>query len=659
MAAIISDKFRIFNAKQFLESLSEPAGGAQDSAEKTRMYFFVGRPQRWDAFLEIFSSNSINFVAGNSVYVASDDNGTYTFANSPFKAQIEEVYDNSLILTSVSPSTNSAPLPGANLEGWNGTADTGAEARAGVYRYATEDTPPTPLDNQNEKFDVYDEIIAAKRITDQFARNVVTRYDWNLLATEPRFDMWMPDYAATTTGQVGKQSTTGAASIGDAKFYAVNGNYEVFKCLYNGKFPGQVDPNPVYEPKTTPSAGQGTYSAGTGIFTEGSDTTVADSASSGYVWKYMYTIPTDDVLRFLSTNFMPINLGVTPFNSTAETTRAATEALAVDGAIYISLIEDLGSSLPNGIHFAPVLGDGQVSGTEAVAEIVVSGGTINSVRMVTVGSGYTYGTIALDDGATVGGLKYGLFAEQTLTNPRTGVTGTGAIEPILSPQGGHGSDFELELNAKRVMTNIRLTYAEGSGDFPVDNDFRRIGIIKDPYNWGTTDFATLDTLNGLYAVKISGTGGTDYVQDEVITQTLAGGGTARGTVVSWTLDSGSTTEGVLKYIQSPDIHADNGVLRSFEAGSPITGAASLSAGSADATTTGSTILGVSFTNGFGVPEIEPNSGDIIYVENRRLITRAADQIEDIKLVIEFWSIPNLLNKVRKIRTLVIHNAPEY
>ena len=635
MAAIISDKFRIFNAKQFLESLSEPVGGAENSAEKTRMYFFVGRPQRWDAFLEIFSANATAFVANQFVYVASDSNGTYTWANSPFKATIEEVYDNSLVLSDVGPSVNSTPLPGATLEGWNGAADTGAEAKAGVYRYATEDTPPTPLDNQGEKFDVYDEIIAAKRITDEFARSVITRYDWNLLATEPRFDMWKPDYSATTTGQVGKQSTTGATSISEAKFYVINSNYEVFKCLYNGEFPGQVDPNPVYEPKTTPSAGQGTYDAGTGLFTEQSDATVAAAASSGYVWKYMYTIPTDDVLRFLSTNFMPINLGATPFNPTAESTRAATEALAVDGAIDITLVEDAGSGLPNGTHYAPVLGDGQVSGTEAVAEIVVSGGAINSVLMVERGAGYTYGTIALDDGATVGGIKYGLFADQALTTPRSGVTGTGALEPVLPPQGGHGADFELELNAKRVMTNIRLTYAEGSGDFPVDNDFRRIGIIKDPYNWSTTDFATLDTLNGLYAVKINGTGGTDYVADETITQPLAGGGTARGTVVSWTLDSGSTTAGVLKYIQTPDQHTDNGVVRPFEAGTPITGSASLAAGSPDASTTATTILGVSFTNGFGVPEIEPNSGDIIYVENRRLITRAADQIEDIKLVIEF------------------------
>jgi hypothetical protein len=627
MAAIISDKFRIFNAKQFLESLSEPAGGAEDSPEKTRMYFFVGRPQRWDAFLEIYSQNAVAFAENQFVYVASDTNGSYTFANSPFKASIEQVYDNSLILSDVTPSVNATPLPNAVLEGWNGAADTGAEARAGVYRYATEDTPPTPLDNQIEKFSVYDEIIAAKRITDQFARAVITRYDWNLLATEPRFDMYKPDYSATTTGQVGKQATTGASSLGASKFYVINSNYEVFKCIYNGQFPGQVDPNPVYEPKTTPSAGQGTYDAGSGLFTESADAVVANTAGSGYIWKYMYTIPTDDVLRFLSTNFMPINLA-------GEATRAATEAAAVDGAIDVVLVEDLGSGLPNGTHYAPVLGDGQVSGTESVVKIVVTAGAIESTEVVVNGAGYTYASIALDDGATVGGIKYGLYAEQALTTARTGVGGTGALEVVLPPQGGHGADFELELNAKRVMTNIRLTYAEGSGDFPVDNDFRRIGIIKDPFNWTTTDFAVLDTLNGLYAAKITGAS-ADYVSDETITQALAGGGTAKGTVVSWTLDAGSTTDGVLKYIQSPDLHADQGVVRAFDDSANIVGAASLASGAVNTGVTATTLLGISFTNGFGFPEIEQNSGDIIYVENRRLITRAADQIEDIKLVIEF------------------------
>ena len=68
------------------------------------------------------------------------------------------------------------------------------------------------------------------------------------------------------------------------------------------------------------------------------------------------------------------------------------------------------------------------------------------------------------------------------------------------------------------MTNVRLTYAEGSGDFPVDNDFRRIGIIQDPYNYGTTTVATATTLRGTAAVKLTGSG--DYTIDEEITQTV-------------------------------------------------------------------------------------------------------------------------------------------
>ena len=195
-------------------------------------------------------------------------------------------------------------------------ADTGAEARAGVYRYATEDAPPTPLDNQLEKFAVYDEIIAAKRIKSEFARAVVTRYDWNPLATEKRFDMYKPDYTETTTGQVGKGSFTSATELGAAKFYLINGKYEVFKCLYNGEFPGRTLPDPQFI-NLILLLGAGlepTFS--NGIFTDGA-TVAAVSATSGYVWKYMYTIPTNDVIRFLSTNFLPIN-------EATESTRAAT-----------------------------------------------------------------------------------------------------------------------------------------------------------------------------------------------------------------------------------------------------------------------------------------------------------------------------------------------
>ena len=44
---------------------------------------------------------------------------------------------------------------------------------------------------------------------------------------------------------------------------------------------------------------------------------------------------------------------------------------------------------------------------------------------------------------------------------------------------------------------------------------------------------------------------------------------------------------------------------------------------------------ITFTNGFANEEIEHDSGDILYTESRRPISRASDQTEDIKLIIEF------------------------
>ena len=604
MAAIISDKFRIFNAKQFLESLTE--GPNDTSAERSRMYFFVGRPQPWKAYLEVHTKNSTAFVVGNEVYIG-------TYGSTAFRATVAAVYDSALLLTDVfgSNGVNSAPPLGSALKGRSGGAggsDTGATAVSGVYRYATEDVPPLPLDNQTEKYGLYDEMIAAKRITDAFARTVIRRYNWDLVAN-PKFDMWKPDYSATPGGggQIGKQTATGASSIADAKFYVMNSSYEVFKCLYNGETPSNTTGQNATEEPSTAGAN---YASATGLYTE--------TTGAGYIWKYMYTIPTDDVLKFLSSDFMPI---VLPNNAS----RQAVVALATAGACDVALIENAGSGLPaSQTLYTSIKGDG----TGGIVKFVTNGaGAITSAEIEARGSGYTYANVLFANG--------NLFSNAGLSSAvATGASAVGAIEIVLPPAGGHGSDHETELNGKRVMTNIRLTYSEGQGDFPVDNDFRRIGIVADPYNYGTTTFATADTLSGLKSIKITGAT-ADFSVDEKITQTVTGG-TAYGTVVSWTLDSGSTTAGVLKYIQTNDAHLDQGVVRAFESNgsNAITGEGSTASGTVD-TGYGSSLLGVTFASGLAAPEIENNSGDIIYVENRRLITRAPDQIEDIKLVIEF------------------------
>ena len=568
MAAIISEKFRIFNAKQFLESLSE--------ASATNMYFFVGRPQKWYAYLEIYNVSG-TFQVGETV------------TGGGLSGTVQEVHPNSLLLAVT--NATSAPASGSTMTG--GTSS--ATAKASTYRYATEDAPPAPIDNQIEKAAVYDDIVAAKRITSTFARLVAPRYNWSL-STNPKFDMYRPNYSPTPGGggAIGVQTALGSSALSGSKYYVMNSNYEVFKCLYNGQTPANpTGINATYEPKTSPTAGQGTYA--NGLFTE---------SATGYIWKYMYTLSTADVIAFLSSDFLPMGTYAGP--------------AAVDGAIHIAVIKDGGANMPtNGTVYVPVDGDG----TNAIVKITTSaGGAISSAEMYAAGTGYTYGNVRLVNG--------NIYTDTALSNAATiAANATGAIEVIMSPEGGHGADLAAEFFAKRVMTNIRLTYAEGSGDFPVDNDFRRIGIIQDPYNYGTTTVASASTLRGTAALKLTGSG--DYTIDEEITQTVSGG-TAKGRVVSW-----DSTNGILKYFQSPDLHTHNGKVLAFDhATNNVTGATSSTARPIDGNQD-TALADISFTDGKANPEIAPNSGDIVYIENRRQITRAADQIEDIKLVIEF------------------------
>jgi len=625
MAAIISEKFRIFNAKQFLESLSEGATGTEaTSDERTKSYFFVGRPQRWNAYLEIYSAVG-SFSVGEQIYVTGSG---VTLQTSSFRATVEAVYPNSLLLSNVFPNISAVPGIGSQIRG----NSSNATAYAAVYRYATDEIPLRPADNDEEEKSIHDDMIALKRIGSDQVRAVVRRFNWNP-TVNPKFDMWRPDYSYARAAQVdpdGAGSLTPAESLANAQYYVVNNNYEVFKCLHNGAsvdYPTGI--NASLEPKRNPGpTGEGVYDSATGIFTEYPD------VSNGYVWKYLYTIPTNDVLRFLSTDFMPI------VEDATVTTLAASQA----GSITAIVIRSKGNNLPQSeVMYAEIKGDGANGRLRIETD---SNGQISNAYLVDntgarvniSGSGYTYANVLLKDGF--------LFENPDLTSPFTvAANASGDVEIIVPPQGGHGADPITELLAKRIMANIRLTYAEGSGDFPVDNDFRRIGIIKNPrLPAPSTDFATQDTISAIYALKLNSVNGS-FQPDEVVKQEVAANEFAYGTVVSWVWDevpAGQTpTSGTLKYFQSSDLHTDNGVVRAFvsDAARLVEGQTSLITGAVETgySTGGSVLplLGLTFTAGLATPELAKNTGEIVYVENRRLITRAPDQIEDIKLVIEF------------------------
>ena len=134
-------------------------------------------------------------------------------------------------------------------------------------------------------------------------------------------------------------------------------------------------------------------------------------------------------------------------------------------------------------------------------------------RVNVSGSGYTYASILLKNGY--------LFENPDLTNHSLLMQ----MHLVMLKSSFHQNkvvmvQMQSLMLAKRIMANIRLTYAEGQGDFPVDNDFRRIGIIKNPkLPAPSTDFATQETISAVYALKLNNVSGS-FSPDEVVEQEL-------------------------------------------------------------------------------------------------------------------------------------------
>ena len=98
-----------------------------------------------------------------------------------------------------------------------------------------------------------------------------------------------------------------------------------------------------------------------------------------------------------------------------------------------------------------------------------------------------------------------------------------------------------------------------------------------------------------------------------------------------------STNKILYYYQTrfPDVGTDsNGNLTAFSGANAITGQTS-SAAATPNTSNSTTTNGVVFSSGYSNPELAFDSGDMIYVEERSPITRASDQTENIKLIVEF------------------------
>ena len=221
--------------------------------------------------------------------------------------------------------------------------------------------------------------------------------------------------------------------------------------------------------------------------------------------------------------------------------------------------------------------------------------------------------------------------------------------PIIPPSKGHGSDIYKELGSDRVLVFARFDTST-TNDFPVNTQFSQIGILKNPTSIGSTSIFTDPTFSSVGALKFSTTTGSPTIGNSV-TQVVTGG-TAKGFIAAYDIDTK-----VLKFVQDRSnvlnptsfdtvdyvgvstfakVHAfesnTNQVNSSGFTGSIDTGFTGVSTNPSG---TKLISLDAQFTQGVSNPEINKKSGDIIYLDNRPMITRNARQKEDVKIILEF------------------------
>ena len=370
-------------------------------------------------------------------------------------------------------------------------------------------------------------------------------------------------------GQTYVEWDSNDADIYDKAFYVLTSEFKVYKCIKQGSGVTSVQPT---HTSTDPVTG-----------------------GDGYTWKYMYTTTTSDSEKFLTTSFMPVktvdeaaSLASTDvdypqqqsqINSRNSSTAAGIERIVVtSGGTFAS-----GSSAPT----VTITGDG--TGATATATMNSGGTAVESITVTAKGTDYTIADIVFS-------------------------AGDASARAVLTPPAGHGVDPVKELGAFYVGINVQLDGA-GGGDLTVGNDFRQIGILKNPYNHGTTTISSAATLRATkYLQLAAGESTSGYAVDQVIVGSSSG---AKAYLVEI-----STSDLRLYYYQN-----DKTGYTAFTQADTITGTLP-TGGSA-------TLDQQNSTSWYGNPEVQRGSGQFIFLENRDPINRSATQIEDIKCIIEF------------------------
>jgi len=470
--------------------------------------------------------------------------------------------------------------------------------------WPNDDTTPTPVDTiQSTRYAPWRNMIACKKAGTADITFAFVRYNW-------------------ISGTVYTQYDDRSTALYSSQYYVFTEDFNVYKCLFNNN------------------------GAASTVKPTGTSTSTIET-SDGYIWKFMFTISSADRLKFQTNGFLP----VTTLTADDGSSQWDVQQAAANGAIDVIDVTDGGSGFQinkgtfAGVSNSSVLvANNLASGVDDIyigSTLFISTGLgsgqlreitdyTGATRTLTVNSGFTISPNTssqyhigpkisiVGDGrnaSAYANVQNGIITRVRMINRGSNYStaaavasdssGSGAtLKAIIPPPGGHGSDPQDELLGHNVIINAKIEGTE-SGVFPANNDFRVIGLLKDPLeaNGAVANSATYNQTTRLTLTGVTGS----FQEDEFVN-----GGTslAEGRVLTFANTNGSGTQGVLSMTD-------------------VTGTFTTETITANAT--GVTAAVSATTN----PDLQFYTGDIVYIENRAVIVRTADQDEDIKFIVRF------------------------
>lgn len=478
---------------------------------------------------------------------------------------------------------------------------------------------PTPLPNGSvsESQEVLDNLIGAVAVKTTNALHVIPRINWVANRRYKRWNKNDPDMFNVSTNSAGQT---------EYPCYAVF-NDKIYICLDN-------DSNNSYSTN-------GAYLAGpSAVAPAGDSDNRTPSLSSGstndnYNWVYVADLIVAS--EFNTDQFVEIK---------TVKSGAGTPSVTSGGIIYGFEIENPGAGM-----------DTSTGGSDGDFQLLISDSTHKDPKILDCQATIT-------DGAISGFVCAGLSDTSEMIDERGVVrasirpvstvvsTTAPVIHPLISPIDGFGNNPVAELPA--FYTGLAVDFnGDVEGEIPTGISYRQISLIRQPTRnpsddspapTGDGEYGLQEVLSSLRRITVaSNTPEADLnaiTSGDIIRETTADGdydaiadiddGQSDYVKAKAFVDYVDVTNKHIYFHQNDSANVNH---NDFTTGDGSTTKIKIAKASDDFTTD---IAEYTYTADSNVtPELTPRTGEVLFLENRKPIQRAASQEEEIKLVIQF------------------------